>query len=56
MRIKIPTIEEQMLIVARIDEKLSMYTQINDTVGTALQQASAMRQSILKQAFEGRLL
>ena len=56
MKIKIPTIEEQMLIVARIDEKLSMYTQINDTVGTALQQASAMRQSILKQAFEGRLL
>ena len=54
MKIKIPTIEEQMLIVARIDEKLSMYTQINDTVGTALQQASAMSQSILKQAFEGR--
>lgn len=38
-----------------IDSRLSCCDQIERTVDTALQQAEAMRQSILKQAFEGGL-
>ena len=41
--------------VAFIDDRLSICDSIEQTVNTALQQAEAMRQSILKDAFEGRL-
>lgn len=41
--------------VARIDSKLSVCDNIEKTVDATLAQAEAMRQSILKQAFEGRL-
>ena len=39
--------------VAFIDDRLSICDSIEQTVDTALQQAEAMRQSILKAAFEG---
>ena len=42
-------------IVERIESRLSVCDSIEQTVDTALQQAEAMRQSILKDAFEGRL-
>lgn len=42
-------------IVSEIESRLSVCDSIEQTVDTALQQAEAMRQSILKQAFEGRL-
>ena len=42
-------------IVSEIESRLSVCDSIEHTVDTALQQAEAMRQSILKQAFEGRL-
>ncbi|MCM1540726.1 MAG: restriction endonuclease subunit S [Blautia sp.] len=45
-----------MNTVARIESRLSVCDRIEQTVDTALQQAEAMRRSILKQAFEGRLL
>ena len=57
-KIKIPYIAElteQMKIVENIESKLSMCDSIEQTVNTALAQAEAMRQSILKEAFEGRL-
>ncbi len=41
--------------IAYIDNRLSVCDSIEQTVNTALQQAEAMRQSILKDAFEGRL-
>lgn len=53
--IPVPDIEEQYDIVFRIDEHLSMCDSIEKTVDTALAQAEAMRHSILKEAFEGRL-
>ncbi len=46
--------EEAQQIVAFIDGRLSVCDSIEQTVNTALQQAEAMRLSILKQAFEGR--
>ena len=49
------TIEEQEYIVSEIESRLSVCDKIEETVTTALQEAEAMRQSILKQAFAGEL-
>ncbi len=51
----LPTADVQDVIIKEIDARLSACDNIEKTVDTALQQAEAMRQSILKQAFEGRL-
>ncbi|WP_418400694.1 restriction endonuclease subunit S [Anaerotignum lactatifermentans] len=55
--LKIPyiDIDDQKKSLELIDSRLSCCDQIERTVDTALQQAEAMRQSILKQAFEGGL-
>lgn len=55
--IKIPICdaERQRKTVSEIESRLSVCDSIEKTVDTALQQAEAMRQSILKQAFEGWL-
>ncbi len=50
------TREEQQEITSLLETRLSICENIEKTVVSALQQATAMRQSILKQAFEGRLL
>lgn len=50
-----PDIEIQKRIVLEIDSKLSVCDSIEQTVDEALQQAEAMRQSIMKQAFEGEI-
>ena len=47
--------EEQAQVVYELESRLSVCDSIEKTVDTTLQQAEAMRQSILKQAFEGRL-
>ena len=46
---------QQQSVVAEIESRLSVCDNIEKTVGTALQQAEALRQSILKIAFEGGL-
>lgn len=47
--------QQQVAISGKIDNSLSVCDNIEATVDASLQQAQAMRQSILKQAFEGRL-
>ena len=47
--------ENQKQIVAEIESRMSVCDSIEQTVDTALQQAEAMRQGILKQAFGGAL-
>ena len=47
--------EDQLTIVKEIELRISLYDQIEKTVNEALAQSEAMRQSILKKAFEGRL-
>ena len=49
------TRQQQKTISQKIDAALSVCDSIEKTVDTALQQAEAMRQSILKKAFEGIL-
>lgn len=47
--------DTQYAIIEAIESRLSVCDSIEQTVDTALQQAEAMRQSILKNAFEGKL-
>ena len=53
--VPIPSINEQKRLVTAIESRLSVCDSIEQTVDAALQQAEAMRQSILKDSFEGRL-
>ena len=55
--LKIPyaDMEQQKKCIETIEARISVCDSIEKTVDTALQQAEAMRQSILKQAFEGAL-
>ena len=53
LKIKICSLSAQQLILDEINEKMSNCDNIEKTVDTALQQAEALRQSILKKAFEG---
>ncbi len=46
---------EQQLIVSEIESRLSVCDKIEESISTSLQQAEALRQSILKKAFEGKL-
>lgn len=52
IRVPFAPIAEQSIIVKEIEKRLSICENIEQTVNTALAQADAMRQSILKQAFE----
>ena len=56
-KVIVPTADRnvQDSIVAEIESRLSVCDSIQKTVDTALQQAEALRQSILKKAFEWRL-
>lgn len=49
-------IEEQKYIVTEIESRLSVCDKIEQTVTESLQKAESLRQSILKQAFEGKLV
>ena len=48
-----PSIETQRTIIKQIEERCSVCDSIGQTVDAALAQADALRQSILKKAFEG---
>lgn len=51
-----PTISEQEKIVQEIESRLSICDKIEESISTSLLQAQALRQSILKKAFEGKLV
>lgn len=57
-KIEIPicSIEEQSKIVLEIESRLSVADKMEESISQSLQQAEALRQSILKKAFEGRLV
>ena len=49
-------LEEQRRIVQEIESRLSVCEKLEETLATSLRQAEALRQSILKQAFAGKLV
>ncbi|NNM70579.1 MAG: type I restriction endonuclease subunit S [Gallionella sp.] len=55
-KVAICCLEEQKAIVGLLEEKLSEVDQLEQTIATSLQQAEALRQSILKKAFSGQLV
>ena len=52
----IPPPEEQETIVQEIENKMLLCRKIEETVETALKQSEILRYSILKKAFEGKLV
>ena len=56
LRFPFVSFNEQNEIVKEIESRLSVCDSIEQTTENALKQAEALRQSILKQAFEGELL
>ncbi len=50
------SLEEQNQIVAAIESRLSVCDKLEETILQSLQQAEALRQSILKKAFAGQLV
>lgn len=54
-QIIIPPIKEQNIIILEIESRLSVADKMEECIRQNLQQAEALRQSILKKAFEGKL-
>ncbi len=54
--IPIPALEEQQRIVEEIESRLSVCDKLEETINQSLTQSESLRQSILKQAFEGKLV
>lgn len=54
--IPLPSIDEQEEIIKEIESRLSVCENIEANIEEALEKAEALRQSILKKAFEGKLL
>ena len=54
--IPLPSLKEQEEIIKEIESRLSVCENIEATIEEALEKAEALGQSILKKAFEGKLL
>lgn len=54
--IPLPPIEEQQLLVDELESKLTVCDKIEETIAQSLRQAETLRQSILKKAFEAKLV
>lgn len=54
--IPVPPIEDQHSIVQEIESRLSVADKMEESIAQSLQQAEALRQSILKKAFSGELV
>lgn len=54
--IAFPSVVEQNQIVREIESRLSVCDKVEQSISEALEKAEALRQSILKKAFEGKLL
>ncbi|HRI05210.1 MAG TPA: restriction endonuclease subunit S [Pyrinomonadaceae bacterium] len=54
--ISLPSINQQRHLVEEIESRLSVCDKLEETIGASLKQSEALRQSILKQAFEGKLI
>jgi len=55
-RLPLPLLEEQHRVVEEIESRLSVADKLEETITTSLMQSETLRQSILKKAFEGKLV
>jgi type I restriction enzyme S subunit len=56
LKIKLPSKPEQLAIVSAIESRLSVCDKLEQTIDQTLALSASLRQSILKKAFEGRLV
>jgi type I restriction enzyme S subunit len=56
MPIPLPSLTEQQKIVEEIESRLTMADELEKVAEQALKQSERLRQSILKRAFEGKLV
>ncbi len=56
LTIAVPLLAEQRRIVAEVERRLSVVQEVEAVIAANLARAERLRQSILKQAFEGRLV
>jgi type I restriction enzyme, S subunit len=56
VQVPLPSIEEQRLIVSLLESRLTVCDHLSQTISQSLSQAETLRQSILKKAFEGKLI
>lgn len=56
IKLTLPPKSEQEQIVSELESKLTVCDKIEETITTSLQQAEMLKQSILKKAFEGKLI
>jgi restriction endonuclease S subunit len=54
--IPLPETQDQFLIVSEIESRFSLADKLEETIDASLAQAASLRQSVLKRAFEGKLL
>lgn len=54
--IPLPSIKEQHQIILEIESRLSVCDKVEESIVESLEKSKALRQSILKKAFEGKLL
>lgn len=54
--IPIPSIAEQKIIIQEIESRLTVCDKVEQSISESLEKAKALRQSILKKSFEGKLL
>ena len=56
MPMRLPPIKEQQRIVEMVERRLSVADEIEKELDQALARSEQLRQSILKRAFEGKLV
>ncbi|QNL22648.1 restriction endonuclease subunit S [Hyphobacterium sp. CCMP332] len=54
--VAIPSLEEQKVIVSEIESQVSIIEKLEEEVSAGITKTEALRQSILKKAFEGKLV
>ncbi|MEO3408214.1 restriction endonuclease subunit S [Mucilaginibacter sp. CAU 1740] len=55
-RLSLPSLNEQQNVVQSLESRLSVCDKIEESITNSLRQAEALRQTILKKAFEGKLV
>ncbi|HQI39789.1 MAG: hypothetical protein B6D44_14050 [Ignavibacteriales bacterium UTCHB2] len=55
-QVKVPSLKEQIKIVSEIEKRFSEADNLEKAIDESLAKSEALRQSILKQAFEGKLV
>jgi type I restriction enzyme, S subunit len=56
LKIPLPTLKEQLQIVQEIESRFSVCDKVEETIVNSIKQAEALRQSILRIAFTGKLV